>query len=116
MGPVKRSEQQYSVQKENEDDGSITFSFPKGYRFRGGIEDAPPAQDSTTDTGETMVSTHTAQDLRLVMALVLLWSCCDWQDQRGRHWSAPDISISMLSCPPSAGSASLLTPPCMCCL
>ena len=57
------------MQKENEEDGSITFSFPKGYRFRGGIEDAPPADDGTTDSGETVVTT--LQD-----SLPQDWGCC----------------------------------------
>ena len=34
------------VQKQKEDDGSITFTFPKGYLFRGGIEDAPPEDEA----------------------------------------------------------------------
>ena len=34
------------LQKHKEEDGSITFTFPKGYRFKGGIEDAPPENDA----------------------------------------------------------------------
>ena len=81
------------MQKENEEDGSITFSFPKGYRFRGGIEDAPPADDGTTDSGETVVST-------LHASLPQDWGCCVvcGIDSCERHASLPALGIRAGSC------------------
>ena len=81
--PVERPEQQCWLQKENEDDGSITFSFPKGYRFRGGIEDSPPAQDNETDSGETMVSTRASWICKRQLGLACLL-CCSGDAANGK--------------------------------
>ena len=43
-------------QKTKEEDGSITFSFPKDYLFQGGIEDAPPPADENQDSVKDLVS------------------------------------------------------------